>query len=360
MMLKIVHCADIHIGASFGRLPSHLASLRAEEQRNTFLNTIIYCKEKSVDALLICGDLFDSPTPSKRDAEFVRKALSSLSPVPVFIITGNHDYMCSDSPFSKGNYFSDNVHIFPCFDYHFDIPEKNTVIYGKSYSSAFTEASFTDISPDKSRINILCLHGDFNSSGDYNQINKDLLSSLPINYTAMGHIHKEEIFQSGNVKCAYSGALDPTGFDDDGFTGFIYAEITEDETNLSPIPLSKRHYRNISYDVSGEDTEKILQGIKNIINSEDLYKITLVGETSDELNTDFLQNELEPCCFYVELFDETSISYDFDAIEKEESLRGEFLREVRKLTVSEEEFILCGKAGLDALTGKIPSMEVDV
>lgn len=360
MILRIVHCADIHIGASFGRLPSHLASLRAEEQRATFMTTVNYCKEKSVDALLICGDLFDSPNPLKKDVEFVRKALASLSPVPVFIISGNHDYICPESPFLKEDYFSYNVHIFPCFDHFFEIPEKNTVIYGKSYNSTVTEASFTDMLLDENKINIMCIHGDFNIAGDYTQISREALSSLPINYAAMGHIHNGEIFQVGNVKCAYSGALDGTGFDDDGNTGIIYAEITPDETKLFPLSFSKRHYHNISHNINGEDTEKILQKLKSIVQSEDLYKITLIGETADEINSEFLENELKEHCFYAEIYDDTSRSYDFDAIEKEESLRGEFLREVRKLTSSEEEFILCSKAGLDALMGKIPSMEVDV
>ncbi len=359
-MLKIVHCADIHIGASFGRLPSALSSVRAEEQRAAFSEMVNYCKEKSVDALLICGDLFDSPKPLKKDAEFVKKALASLSPIPVFIISGNHDYMCPDSPFSKEDYFTENVHIFPCFDYSFELPEKNTVVYGKSYSSAVTEATFTDIYTDSSKINILCLHGDFNTTGDYIQINRETLSSLSINYAAMGHIHSGEIFQVGNVKCAYSGALDGTGFSDDGNTGFIYGEISEDETKLFPVSLSKRQYLNISYDVSGLNTLKILQEIKNRLNTDNLYKITLVGETADEINTEFLKNELETYCFYIEILDETLLSYDFDAIEKEDSLRGEFLRELRGLTSSEEEFIICGKAGLDSLCGKIPSMEVDV
>ena len=83
-MIKIVHCADVHIGASFGRLPSALSSVRAEEQRRAFSDMIDFCKEKQVDALLICGDLIDNPKPLKKDAEFVRKELSSLSQIPDF------------------------------------------------------------------------------------------------------------------------------------------------------------------------------------------------------------------------------------------------------------------------------------
>ncbi len=359
-MIKIIHCADIHIGASFGRLSSALSSMRAKEQRESFSSLINYCKSVNSDALVICGDLFDSPHPLKNDADFVKSELASLSPIPVFIIAGNHDYICPGSPFSEKGYFSENVHIFPTFDYSFEIPDKNVVIYGKSYSSSVAETSFFDISPDESKINIICLHGDMNASGDYNQIKKEILSSLPINYAAFGHIHNGEIFNIGNVKCAYPGILDGAGFDDDGQTGVICAEITTSETKLTPVSFAKRSYHNIPYNISGEDTEKIIQGIKGIIQKDDLYRITLTGETIDGINIESIRNELEQLCFYVEIFDETSLSYDFDTIEKEESLRGEFLREVRKLTSSEEEFILCGKTGLDALIGKTPSMEVDI
>ena len=360
MPLKIVHCADLHIGAAFSHLPSSVAEVRSEEICTAFLNIINYCKEKSVDALLICGDLFDCPNPAKKDCEFVKNALSSLAPIPVFIICGNHDYMCTDSPMSKDNYFSNNVHIFPCFDYSFDLPHKNAVIYGKSYNSSTAEPSFTDVKFDKNKLNIMCLHGDTISSSDYNIISRETLSSLPCNYAAFGHIHNGEIFEIGNVKCAYSGTPEGHKFNDDGFTGFIYAEITDEDTRLFPISLSKRHYHNISYNISGEKTEQVILSLKELINKNDLYKITLVGEYIEQINLHRVIKELENCAFYIDITDSSSPSYDFDAIEAEESLRGEFLRELRTLSQSEEEFIRCGKAGLDALSGRRPFLEVEI
>ena len=360
MPLKIVHCADLHIGATFSHLPTSLAKVRKEEIRASFLNIINYCKEKSVDALLICGDLFDCPNPAKNDCDFVKKALASIINIPVFIIAGNHDYMCADSPFSKEGYFTDNVHIFPCIDYSFELFDKNAVIYGKSYNSSITEPTFKDVKFDKSKINVICLHGDTLSSSDYNSISYEALSSLPCNYAAFGHIHNGEIFQVGEVKCAYSGTPEGHRFNDDGFTGFVYAEITADNTKLFPISLSKRHYHNISYNVSGEKTDEVISKLKNLINPNDLYKITLVGEYIEEINVHRLINELENHAFYIDITDNTSPAYDFDAIEAEESLRGEFLRELRVLSQSEEDFIRSGKAGLDALCGRMPSLEVEI
>ncbi len=359
-MIKIVHCADLHIGASFSYLPSSLASVRREEVKEGLLNIVNFSKEKKVDALLICGDLFDTPKPTKSDSDFVRNLLSSLAPVPVFVICGNHDYMCADCIFSKTDYFSDNVHIFPIFDHSFEIVEKNTVIYGKSYSSSVTEPTFNECRFDEEKINIICLHGDTIPSSDYNSISEKTLSSMPVQYAAFGHIHNGEIFEIGNIKCAYSGTSEPHSFGDDKNSGFIYAEIDKDEVTISPVSFSKRHYHNIEYDISGQENGDIIAGILNFLNEKDLYRITLVGEYTDEINVPFIKGELSDKAFFVDIFDNSSPAYDFDLIEKEESLRGEFLRELRKISESEEEFILAAKVGLDALSGNIPAMEEEL
>ncbi len=360
MELKIVHCADLHIGASFSSLPSKLAQIRKEELRLALSEIVSFCKDKEADALLICGDLFDSPTPAKRDSEFVRKALSLLAPIPVYIVCGNHDYMCSDSPFSKEDFFSTNVHIFPTFDFVFEIPEKNAAFYGKSYSTSVITPSFDNTSIDGNKLNIMCLHGDITPNSDYNIISKETLSNPHINYAAFGHIHATYEFTVENTKCAYSGTPEPHRFNDDSSTGFIYAQINADETKITPVSVTKRRYHNISLDVSGYSPSEIIEKIKSEINASDIYRITLTGEQceSDALDTDFIQKSVSDNAFYVEVYDDTTICYDFDEIEKEESLRGEFLRELRKLSSSEEEYIVSAKAGLDALSGNIPVSEV--
>ena len=353
MELKIVHCADLHIGASFSSLPKNLANIRKEELKLALSDIVSFCKDKEADALLICGDLFDSPEPTKKDSEFVRKALSGLAPIPIYIVCGNHDYMSASSPFSKEGFFSPNVHIFPTFDFVFEIPEKNAAFYGKSYSGSVIKPSFENISVDENKLNIMCLHGDVTPNSDYNIINSETLSKLHINYAAFGHIHDTYEFSVGNTKCGYSGTPEPHRFNDDASTGFIYAQITPDETKITPLSLAKRRYRNITIDVSGYSIDEITEKIKSQINESDIYRITLSGEQceSEKIDTDFIQKSLSENAFYIEIYDNTTIGYDFDEIEKEETLRGEFLRELRKLSSSEEEYIMGAKAGLDALSG---------
>ena len=362
MSFNIVHCADLHIGAPCSHLPHELAKTRREELLGALLNIIDFCKENAVDALLICGDLFDTPTPSKKDSDSVRKALSSLSPIPVYIICGNHDYMCSDSPFAQDNYFSENVHIFPTFEYSFDIPEKNVAIHGISYSSAIISPAFDSFPFDGKRLNIMCLHGDMTEGSDYCTIRKETLSRKNPNYVAFGHIHDGEIFECGNVKCAYSGTAESHKFSDDKFTGFIYAQISEEETKLSMISRSKRKYKNLSIDVSRINSEEAVKSLATQLCSTDCVRVSLRGEitASDDINPEYIKNELQDRVFYLEVSDNTSICYDFDMIETEQSLRGEFLRELRKISDSEEDFIISAKAGLDALSGEVPKIDLSI
>lgn len=358
MSLKIVHCADLHIGAPCQGLRTQLASMRAGEIRDSLSLIANFCKEKDADALLICGDLFDTPNPSAADADFVREVLSSLSPTDVFIVCGNHDYMCAQSPFSRQDYFSENVHIFPCFEHSFHLEDKGAVIWGKSYSTASVTPSFSDCSFDDDKLNIMCLHGDVVLGSDYNIIKKEDLSALPCSYAAFGHIHNGEVFEINGIKCAYPGTPEGHKFNDDGTTGFIYAEISKEKTSLTPICLTKRKYRNIKLDVSFKTNEEIVLAAKEQLNQTDFFRLTLVGEVygEKELSVEFIENELKDAAIYLEITDETSRGYNLDEIEKEEGLRGSFLRRLRESGCSEEEFVLAAKIGLDALSGRVPDM----
>lgn len=362
MPIKIVHCADLHIGAPFSYLSKEKAAIRSAEVRNSLLDIADFCKERVADALLICGDLFDSPNPSESDCEFVKNTLAALFPIDVYISAGNHDYIGNNSPFLREGYFSKNVHIFPCFEHSFELPEKNTVIWGKSYSSPCISPSFTSHSLSEENINIMCLHGDTLRGSDYNIISAENLSSLPCNYAAFGHIHNGEIFSAGKVTCAYSGMPEGQSFGDDGTVGFIYAEISERETVLTPVSFSKRHYQNLTLDISGYKTSQIIENAQALINENDLYRLTLTGEypNADDINVPLIKSELQKRAFYIDIYDRTSPCYNLDEIEREESLRGAFLRELRGLCSGEEEYILCAKAGLDALSGKSPDIGGDL
>ncbi|WP_238473193.1 metallophosphoesterase family protein [Desulforamulus profundi] len=86
--VKFIHCSDIHLGRQRlgGKLP--------DSDFAQALDWIVrYTIEQKADALLIAGDLYDSPSiqpPVLQQATACLKPLQEAG-VPVFAIEGNHD-----------------------------------------------------------------------------------------------------------------------------------------------------------------------------------------------------------------------------------------------------------------------------
>ena len=87
-MLKIIHTADWHLGQT-------IFEYDRREEHIIFLNWLKSQINSSIDALLICGDVFDSPNPSADSQKLFYSFLSEISILSpntrVIIIAGNHD-----------------------------------------------------------------------------------------------------------------------------------------------------------------------------------------------------------------------------------------------------------------------------
>lgn len=85
--MKLLHISDLHIGKRVNGL------LMIEEQLNIIDQIVALAKEEEVAAVLIAGDVFDRPIPSREALETCEKLFSGLcaTGVPVFAIPGNHD-----------------------------------------------------------------------------------------------------------------------------------------------------------------------------------------------------------------------------------------------------------------------------
>lgn len=353
MAFKLVHCADIHIGAPISGLDDSLASIRREEIKASLKNIVQFSDENKADALLICGDLFDSPFPNANDINFVRNLFLSIPHINIYILCGNHDYLCTGSVFSDKFADIENVFIFPENESYFEIENKNVLLWGKSYSSPTTTPSFLSTNFEDDKINILCLHGTVGGS-DNNAIERETLCSFSFNYAAFGHIHDGSVFEIGNTKCAYCGTPEGHGFNDSLNTGFIFAQISEDETKIEHICNSTRKYIYRDIDITQlESNDEIANEIKNVINNTDLFKISLTGvyNPTFELSVSYIESLIKEMCFYIKIADETSPVKDISAIENEESLRGYFVRNLKKLA-ADDTFDLALRIGLNALEGR--------
>ena len=104
--MRVLHTADWHLGKKLGRFERY-------EEMGQFVNWLAkFCGERSVDLVLIAGDLFDTPSPPNRAVALATEALQRLTGLgaQVVAIAGNHD---SADYFDNLNRFSElhGVHL---------------------------------------------------------------------------------------------------------------------------------------------------------------------------------------------------------------------------------------------------------
>lgn len=91
-MVRFLHTADWQIGKPYGRVrdPDHRARLR-QVRLGAITRMAEVVAEQRAELVLVAGDLFDSPGPSRSDVAQACSAIGAMD-VPVLVIPGNHDH----------------------------------------------------------------------------------------------------------------------------------------------------------------------------------------------------------------------------------------------------------------------------
>ncbi len=337
--VKILHCADIHIGAAESFLGARSVSRQAEAVI-TFEKIINTAKENRVDILLIAGDLFNSNNIKSSVVDEIFNRFASIPDIKIVFAAGNHDPLNADSPFKSRKL--DNLFVLDTKDCFVEFSELNTRVYGKSFKEIYVkgEAEFS-LKPDNGFINIMCLHGELRADlgSDYNSITNGFISNSGMDYIALGHVHKRtEPQKLGNTYYAYCGCPEGQGFDELGEKGVYLGEVSKGACNLQFIPTAKRMHLCENIDVckmssSSEIAEHIIESVKQKYGdsyAENLYKIVLVGGIDEgvSISTSEIAARLNDAVYFAKVKDKTEVSVDFELLSQEQSLKGIFVKKM--------------------------------
>ncbi len=365
-MIKLLHCADLHLDSPFSALGLSRGEAAREEQRELFKTLVCAAKNRRVNLLLVAGDLFDSGFTSPATVQFAADMFSTLS-CPVVISPGNHD------PYTDGGLytadFPENVYIFKSdkmSSFYFD--KLNIAVHGYAFTGKSHEESPLDceLSLDPTKVNILCAHADLDVPlSPYAPITSRQIASSGFDYVALGHVHNAGAIETlGKTVTAYSGCLQGRSFDELGFGGAISVEIDHNKVSCERIPIAKRRYMTETVDVTGamSDTDvlsKLRERISiNGYKTETALRITLTGLVSPTYTPAIKVMEETPLGLYkLEIKDNTTPILDADALSKDMTIRGEYYRLLaRKIKNGTEEERAAASAalriGLCALEGK--------
>ncbi len=332
MSVKIVHCADIHIGFSGG--DRRYGSRRRAEVIEAFLTAVDFAKKNQADLLLIAGDLFDSHKVSEDTANQVFSALSSFSG-RVFIATGNHDYYTENSLWNNEN-ISENTYIFKG-DEAVTVEELGVRVYGNAFNTAYRNTPvLLNAASGSDYINIGVIHGDLAADSSYCPINESIIKNSNMDYIALGHIHKRsEIQKAGNTFYAYCGCIEGQGFDETGEKGIYFGTVDKGRAEMEFVPLCMRQFIEENIDISevsgkAELPEFILHKISEKYGEQSskwLYKIVLTGESGLTFSAAEIETALERELYFAKVKDKTKAPVgDLKLMAEENSVKGIFVR----------------------------------
>ncbi len=215
-MVRFIHTADLQLILSPGAPDVRRAM---QEARFETLGRIIeVAREREVDFVAICGDLFEDVLVSDDTVHRALRILSDAAPMPVYIISGNHDPLTPMSIYNHAAFSTaaDSVVVLRtpepvridegCTLYPCPVLEKRSM---QDPTAAIPPRVETD------GIRIGLAHGALMIPEKYqpndHPIPLDAAEKRGLDYLALGHHHSQYIEGS---RVAYPGTPEQTAFDD--------------------------------------------------------------------------------------------------------------------------------------------------
>ncbi len=366
-MPMILHCADLHIDSPLLRLKGEQAALRREELMERFAAMLRFGAQKGAQVVLIAGDVFDRRCVRPQSVRALLELMAAQPQMRFFIAPGNHDcadvqslWHLLDLPPNVSVFLSERIDCVP-------LPALGCCVYGAAFVREEMEVSNLQgfcARPPEGLTPLMVLHGDLAKQSNYNPIPTDMIADSGLSYLALGHVHRfSGIARAGGCHYAYSGVLEPRGFDETGEKGFIWGNVSQEACDLHFEPFAKRRYELLSLDISDlthfEAIAAAAEALVAPLGEANLYRITLKGSRPADLslNTAALEERLLPFCFFVQVQDESRAETDYAALAKERTPLGLFVKQglkaLEEAPEGERELQLGAlEAGVWALSGE--------
>lgn len=277
--------SDCHLGVTRFRKISNLQNAYGDLNNKVFKDAVDTLVDKKVDAIIIAGDLFDSPNPNVQSI-MVANILSETG-IPTYIIGGNHDFSQRDHaigchPFGllhgkNLNFSTEKPEIF-----NFDDCDLTLLPYKSLNPEAFKEI-YTGKLRDKSKRSILVFHGHVdlnNQADDESNSEYSLPKEVAANYdlTIAGHVHIPQIIKTNSTSILVPGSLMPSAQANSKCPKpavYIY-DTGYNKIESIYLKRSPKIYELITDDING-----CLEKISNKAFSNDLYFVKYNGKMKD-------------------------------------------------------------------------------
>lgn len=352
-MLRIIHTADVHLGARHDDLGEQAAAQR-ERQFAAFVATIDLAIAEKVDLLLIAGDLFDSNVQPRRSVERVAAQLKRLvgAKVRTVVLPGTHDaydrssiYRAYDLKGLAGSAPDDDwvtvltperprIHISSC----------DVVVHGPVFPTKRAPHSpLRDIdvagNQAKAKWHIGMVHGAVAIPGKTDRddvvITTEEIGASGLDYLALGHWHSAQQSKAGAVTYAYAGAPEPVAVDQDRAGKVLHVELEESNGGrtiaISDRQVGRTRFEKLDLDAAGITTQPALvDSLTRKGNPDLVLDIRIVGVRPDELDLrpEEIEAALAPAFLKVRVRDLSMPALTDGALPSADTIAGAFIRDL--------------------------------
>lgn len=353
-MLRIIHTADVHLGARHDDLGDQAAGQR-ERQFAAFAATVDLAIAEKADILLIAGDLFDSNVQPRRSVERVAAQLKRLadSKIRTVIIPGTHDcyerssiYRAYDLKTLAGSTQDDDlvtvltpeqprVHLAAC----------EAVIHGPVFPTKKAphsplrdlDATAEGATPASWRIGLV--HGSIAIPGKTDRddvvITTDEIEATHLDYLALGHWHSMQQGKAGGVTYAYAGAPEPVALDQDRAGKVLVVELEEiaagRTVRVSERVVGRTRFEKQSIDASAVASQPaLIDSLRKLGDPDLVLDARLTGVRPDDLDIDVdeIEAALSPSFLKVRVRDVSTPALTEGAIPPPDTIAGAFIRDM--------------------------------
>jgi DNA repair exonuclease SbcCD nuclease subunit len=307
------------------------SEIRKRDLEHNFTQVVDFAIKERSDIFLIGGDIFDRANPTNAARTYFVNQIKRLkdNAIETFLIGGNHDVPKIGNQtlaiqviqaaglatvFSESLAFQETI---------LDIKGEAFQIIGKSYNSIDQALNpFQNFKVEKKGTQICLAHAsligmnvapDNPNDSFYNPFG---VNDIPdsIDYLALGHYHNHFERNLGERKICNPGSIERLTWQDANTEkGFIFAEVANENSRTTFIPLKTRKYENVKL-VLDKDTqnihEAIVSNLSQYTDPERLLRVNVSCSISHEqrraLQISELMNDLQPHFFHLD------ISFDFN------------------------------------------------
>jgi DNA repair exonuclease SbcCD nuclease subunit len=305
-MLRLLHTADVHLGARHADLGEQAAAQR-ERQLAAFVATIDLALAEKVDVVVVAGDLFDSNTQPRRSVERVAAELRRLGDARIrtVLIPGTHDvydrssiYRVHDLKAMAGSTEDDDlvtvltpdrpqVHLEAC----------DVIVHGPVFATKRAPHSpLRDLSVaggDGATWHVGMVHGALaipgRTDGDEVVVTREEIAATGLDYLALGHWHSTQQAKAGGMTYAYSGAPEPVAVSQDG-AGKVLLVSLDEVNGARSVSVEERTVGRTRFDrleigaADIGDQPALVKRILSLADPDLVLEVRLTGVRPDELD----------------------------------------------------------------------------